>query len=200
MRRDTHNSHQAWLASAYKALHAKYLPQAPKPKDVIVSYGFTKGRGRKGTAIGQCFADPVPAKKRAVIFVHPCQWTTPLDVLHVLLHEAIHAQFPKAGHKAEFADMARALGLEGKMTATVPSKTLAAELKKLAKKLPTFPKAAFNPFGKQVFKGSTLRRWVCPCGVKARVASDEFEAQCLKCDGQFKHVELPRKPERKKAA
>ena len=34
--------------------------------------------------------------------------------------------------------------------------------------------------------GSRLRKWVCSCGVIARVASDEFQATCNRCGGEFK--------------
>jgi hypothetical protein len=33
--------------------------------------------------------------------------------------------------------------------------------------------------------GSRMRLWVCGCGVKVRVASDEFQATCKKCGGDF---------------
>lgn len=191
-----HNSHQAWLCSAYTALRKRYLPKAPDPKNVICSYGFPKGMRGQGNKIGQCWSDPVPSKRKAVIFIHPSQWDNPINVLATLLHEQIHAEHPKEGHKGLFKSTAQAVGLTGKMTATIPSPALAIELKALAKKLPTFPKAAFNPFAAgKAFKGSPLRRWICKCGIKVRVASDDFKATCDLCKTKFKHIELPgRKP------
>jgi len=33
--------------------------------------------------------------------------------------------------------------------------------------------------------GSRLRKWVCGCGVIARVSSDDFQATCKRCGGDF---------------
>lgn len=37
-----------------------------------------------------------------------------------------------------------------------------------------------------VGSGSRLRKWVCECGVIARVSSDDFRAQCGRCGSEFK--------------
>jgi hypothetical protein len=37
--------------------------------------------------------------------------------------------------------------------------------------------------------GSRLRLWVCECGVKARVASDDFDATCNRCGSAFKRAD-----------
>jgi len=37
--------------------------------------------------------------------------------------------------------------------------------------------------------GSRLRLWQCACGVKVRVASDDFRAQCLSCGSAFKRAD-----------
>lgn len=37
--------------------------------------------------------------------------------------------------------------------------------------------------------GSRLRKWVCDCGVIARVASDDFQATCGKCGSAFKRAD-----------
>lgn len=175
------NQQQAWLVAAYAALRAKLLPSAPER--VLVSYGFPRSRGR-GKAIGQCWGvSPAGADAVAVIFIHPCQWRSATDVLHVLLHEMVHAAVGcEHGHKAPFARVARALGLEGKMTATVPSAELQGELESLADTLPHFPPAAFDPTAGAARKGSRLRLWECPsCNQKARVASDNWSARCNDC-------------------
>jgi hypothetical protein len=188
-----HNTQQEWLVAAYVAMQAKYLPEAPNVENVVLTYGFPKGKGgRKGSqAIGQCWFDPCPTAN-AVILIHPCQWTTPVDVLHVLLHEAVHAAVGCAcGHKGPFKTLATRVGLTGKMTATVPSDSLRAELEAMAESLPAFPSAGFNPSGMGGGKkGSTLRRFVCPCDVKVRVGSDNFEATCDLCGGKFERSEL----------
>ena len=37
-------------------------------------------------------------------------------------------------------------------------------------------------------KGSRLRLYICNCGVKVRVGSDDFNAKCLNCESEFKKV------------
>jgi len=37
--------------------------------------------------------------------------------------------------------------------------------------------------------GSRLKLYICACGVKVRVASEEFQAKCLRCEGDFIRVE-----------
>ena len=54
-------------------------------------------------------------------------------------------------------------------------------------------KEVFNVFQAQAEnkekKGSRLRLYVCDCGVKVRVASDTFQAECLICNSKFKQDE-----------
>lgn len=176
---------QEWLHEAYAAIRRTLLPEAPA--NVLVSYGFPKGSsGRGSKRIGECW-HVAPEGKSAVIFIHPCQWTAPADVLHVLVHEAIHAQHPKAGHAGEFKRTALAVGLEGKMTSTHAGPELARKLAGMARTLQPFPRAAFDPraIGREKKPGSRLRLWECTCGVKVRVARDDFRATCGECGGPF---------------
>ena len=52
-------------------------------------------------------------------------------------------------------------------------------------------KEVFNVFQNQKpagKKGSRLRLYMCSCGVKVRVGTDDFKALCLLCDSEFKKV------------
>jgi len=40
-----------------------------------------------------------------------------------------------------------------------------------------------------VGSGSRLRLWTCACGIKVRVASDDFQAACLRCGSAFARAE-----------
>jgi hypothetical protein len=124
----------------------------------------------------------------AVIFIVPRQWKTALDVLHVLLHEMLHAALPaEVCHGAPFARRARAIGLEGPPSATVPGTPLRLRLEALAADvLAPFPGAAFDlPQAGGGAVGSRLRLWECACKVKVRVASDAFNAVCNDCCRPF---------------
>ena len=53
-------------------------------------------------------------------------------------------------------------------------------------------KEVFNIFQSQRDKkkiGSRLRLFICDCGIKVRVGSDDFNALCLDCNTEFKKVE-----------
>jgi hypothetical protein len=174
---------QSYAEAAYRLLRADIMPQAPE--DVIVAYGFPKGRhGLK--AIGQCFQNPKPENKSCVIFIRPCQWKTPLDVLHVLVHEMVHAATPGAGHRGAFKILARNVGLEGPLRATFAGKALCGRLNAVSAKLGPFPAADFDFETKK--QKSRLRLYQCDCPIKVRVASDSFGATCHDCRGDFKRV------------
>lgn len=51
--------------------------------------------------------------------------------------------------------------------------------------------SVFNVFQSQKEpnkKGSRLRLYICSCGVKVRVASDDFMGLCLECNGEFEKL------------
>lgn len=149
-----------------------------------VSVGFPKGGSGRHRAIGQCWSGVQSADGKAHLFVCPTLGDA-VKVLDVLLHEIIHATVgTKHGHKGEFVTMAKACGLVKPWTATTPCEDLKARLNTLAEKLGPYPHAVLVP-GEKVKKGSRLRLWECECGVKVRVASDDFRATCGLCEGEF---------------
>jgi hypothetical protein len=82
-----------------------------------VSVGFTGARTSK--AIASCFVRAASQDKVNEIFVSP-EHNNSLEVLASLTHELVHAiDDCESGHKNFFAKLARAAGLEGKLTATV---------------------------------------------------------------------------------
>ena len=181
---------QTYLEAAYAAIRADILPEAPILDSVIVTYGFpSRGAGsRKRKTIGECWpAQIAPAGYAAAIFIHPCQWTAPIDVLHVLLHEMIHAATPecvKSPHRGAFVKLMKRVGLVGKPTATEPGPELTERLNALGATLPPFPAAHLDARSKEK-KGSRLRLYQCVCPVKVRVASDDFDATCNVCETPF---------------
>ena len=150
-----------------------------------VSCGFPKGsRGRSAAkAIGQCWGTDAAADEHANIFISPVL-DDPARVLDVLLHELIHAGTPGAGHKGPFVAACKAVGLLKPWTATTAGPELEGSLVAMAKEIGSYPHGAMMvPDGKR--PGSRLRLWECPCGIKARVSSDEFLATCERCGEGF---------------
>jgi hypothetical protein len=174
---------QTWAERAYHLIRKEIVSDAPR--EVIVTYGFPKGK-RGSKHLGQCWNHPVE-NQQAIIFIHPSQWTTPLEVLDTLTHEVCHAATPGAGHRGAFKQLALSIGLRGPMTAASAGPELLLRLDTLAKKLGEFPAAGFDPPTKK--QESRLRLWVCRCPIKVRVASDDFRALCLKCESEFEIVQ-----------
>jgi len=84
-------------------------------------------------------------------------------VADILLHEMIHTVFPLDGHKGGFRTLAKAVGLEGKMTATIASEALKQRIdKEVLKVLGRYPhkEVKLVPRGKRG-KGSRLIKFQC---------------------------------------
>jgi len=116
------------------------------------------------------------------------------QVLDTLLHELIHSWEEHHGnpgkgnyHTVSFREKARSLGLtvdEKGFSDCVPSagSPFAAFLEKHKVEAPTATQAA--PPAKPK-RGSKLKLYECPCGVKVRVGRSRFNAKCLDCGGLF---------------
>jgi len=180
----THEARETWLQDAIEVMSPwfKQVGANPVPK-IRVACAWAK-RAPKGS-IGWCWHKEVSAVGINEIQISP-EIDDPEKVLHVLLHEMVHASDNGAsGHKGYFRTTAKALGLTGKMTATVPDDELKVRLEALAMALGPYPHAALNPMsriGKQTTRmlkvvcpddGYTLRttkKWIdlglpsCPCG------------------------------------
>jgi len=87
-----------------------------------------------------------------------------VQVLDVLLHEMIHASDDGASqHKGYFRTTALALGLTGKMTATVAGDALRVKLQALADELGPYPHAALRPTASRIGKqGTRMLKLICP--------------------------------------
>jgi hypothetical protein len=149
-----------------------------------VSVGFPKGARSRWKALGQCWDGARSRDKRPHLFVSPIVSDVP-QVLAVLLHEQIHAAVgPEAGHRGEFARAARAVGLARPWSKTLMGKELFARVHALRDTVGPYPHAPLKQ-RKHERPGSRYRLWECACGVKARVASDSFEAHCDRCGSAF---------------
>lgn len=148
------NTREEWLMLAVSRFAPKFEALGLPLPAVRVSVGFPGGRGDRSNVIGQCFHSMAAKDGHFHIFVSPTLDDAP-RVLDVLLHELVHAaDGNESGHKGRFAQTAKALGLAGKMTATVAGEDLAAELRTLvAEDLGEYPHGALNPDGRIIKTG-----------------------------------------------
>ena len=89
---------------------------------VRMAVGFPS-TGRRGRRIGECWTGRASKDGAFEIFIRPDQ-DDAITVAAILAHELTHAAVGlEAKHGPRFAKVAKAIGLEGKMTATVPGDT-----------------------------------------------------------------------------
>lgn len=187
-----HTTREAWLLAAIEALGARVFAPAgvDLPESLRVSVGWPGGRGNKSSVIGQCWASAAAADKVAQLFISP-KLDDAVRVLDVLAHELVHAADDcQSGHKGRFAKWARAIGLEGKLTATVAGEELTATLSAIAEELGAYPHAALaaGADGAEGPKKQTTRMLKVECpqgsGYKARLTRqwlDEYGAPLCPC-------------------
>lgn len=141
----------------------------------------------------------------------------PLQIAGTTLHELAHViAGSEAGHNRHWKDACRTLGLQHPEAANQQYLTedfeselqvAIAALSNPVDGTPVFSEVR-NPFGRAGTlkvrpcpvgigsrggrsrgpgSGSRLRLYVCRCGVKVRVASNEFRATCLRCNSTFEN-------------
>jgi len=157
---------------------------APLNATITVGWPSKSARSSKKQRLGEC--DPQAlASGRTLLTVSHSACTDKYTACAVLIHEAIHAAHPRDGHKKEFATDARRMGLVGKLTASEPGMVAKQHIDRWTATLGEWPLESTNPPAEKEKKGSRLRKWVCECGVIARVASDDFKATCNECETRF---------------
>lgn len=147
---NTHTNRESWLRAAAEAM-SPWLEELgyPMPARWQVSVGFTKYGSPN--AIGQCWPPTCTGDDTTSIFIDP-RIEEPILVLDVLLHEQVHAAVGcDCGHKGPFVKTIRALGLQGKATATFSGEgtELRAKIEALAEILGPYPHSAMKLERKQ---------------------------------------------------
>jgi hypothetical protein len=182
---------EAWLHAAASFLLDYMVEHGLPPVAVRVSCGWPVrgGVSRRRTVIGQCFAPSVCKDGKPQIFISP-RLSESIEVLGTLLHELVHASIGcQFGHRKEFSQAARQVGLAGPPTATTVDETLRLLLVSYVERFGPYPHAAILLRAREKV-GSRLRLYQCVCQppVKVRVASDTFQAVCLVCEAEFVQV------------
>lgn len=188
---------EEWLAAAVEALRPYFAEHDAVIPAVRVSVGFPAGRGRKNQAIGQAWAKEAAADGVAQVFISPVL-ADAVEVLAVLVHELVHVwDENKSGHRGAFAKLAKALGLEGKMTATVAGEALRDKLALIVMELGDYPHAALTPALSGVKKqGTRMLKVECAqgSGYLVRMTKkwlEEYGAPTCPCHGVTMHADLP---------
>jgi len=171
---------EAWLHAAAERLKLLFEPLDVKIPDVKISCGWSKRAGKN--SIGWCWHAETAADGVNQIYVSP-ELDDPVQVLGVLLHEMVHASDNgQSKHTGHFRRTALAVGLTGKMTATVPTPELAVTLTGMASGLGAYPHAKISPGLRMMKQGTRMIKLSCPCcGYTVRTTAkwlDEGMPQC----------------------
>ena len=129
-------------------------------RKVRISCGYPpKGGLSFNKTVGVCFSDVVNGYNE--IFIHP-ELSESKRVADVLVHELIHHKLNcEGGHGKPFRDIAVAIGLEGKMTATHAGKELNKKLKGFVKEVGKYPHKALKYDGGKK-QGTRMLKVHCP--------------------------------------
>ena len=113
-------SREAWLNRFIVAAGPAFAEAGfPIPANVRASIGFPS-TGRKSKRIGECWADVCSQDGHFEVFLHPALQSNTSRIADILTHELVHAAVGlEAKHGPIFRKCATALGLIGKMTATL---------------------------------------------------------------------------------
>lgn len=167
-----------WLTEAAQFIiddlispHLSEQPQHP----FRVSVGFPSGKPSK--VLAQCWKAEASADSTNEIFVSPIEDDS-AAILASLTHELVHySDNCESGHKGHFARVARAIGLEGKLTATTAGPELAEQLASYVEILGEIPHAKID---------------VAKSGVKKQ-GSRMIKVCCERCEFSFrttqKHID-----------
>jgi len=149
--------------------------------------GYRGSRNGKRVTLGQAFDPSISADGTYEVCVNPIM-DQPADVLATLAHEMVHVHCGiECGHRGEFRRIATAIGLTGKMTATVAGSKLAAKLADIADQLGPYPHAKIDPTMRKK-QGTRLLKMTCSdCGFIARVSGKwaariTADSTCPSCD------------------
>lgn len=159
---------EEWLNEGVVALRRTFTEAGYTiPAKVRVSCSWPGG-GSARKRFGECWASRASAENYSEIFISPVI-ADPVEALDILAHELCHAVDDCAhGHKAPFVKIARAIGLEGKPTATVSGPELRRKLTTIAVDLGDYPHAAMSLGG---HKKQTTRM---------------IKIECQDCSGVFR--------------
>lgn len=180
---------EAWLNQALDHLRPWFLTRADAviPQDARVSVGFPGG-GSARKRIGECWPRARSKDNVNEIFISPTI-QDPVRMLDVLAHEGVHATDDCAsGHKKEFKRVARGIGLEGKMTATVAGAELKAELERIIALLPPLTHGALDLSGRKKQPTRLVKLECDGCGMIIRTTAkwiDQTGNPDCACGGHF---------------
>lgn len=146
---EKHKTREAWLLAAIERARLHFRPKGYEIPPIRVSCGWphTGGTAKRKRVVGECWPHEADAEGIVQIFISPylAEPASADGVLSVLVHELVHAAVGcKEKHGKAFKTCALAVGLTGKMTATVAGEGLLAILGAWSAELGAYPHAVLD--------------------------------------------------------
>lgn len=195
----TEITREQWLTEAcHHFLDTLIMPEVKAGDSTYTRPDFKISIGwmfRGGKAIGQCFKKSASKGSVNEIFIRP-DYDDSNRILDILIHELIHAVDDcESGHRGFFRKTAVAVGLTGKMTATVAGEELLETITAYVSLNGKIPHTAMQASQSTVKKQSTrmLKLECSACGFTARTTQkwlDQMQegARCPICAAQSLNV------------
>lgn len=177
---------EAWMGAFVAASRTIFHEVgATLPEVVRVSVGFPS-KGSRSKVIGECWSAESTQDGVCEIFIRPSLQSDSARVAGVLTHELIHAALGhEEGHGKVFGRVARALGLEGKLTATTEGDQWRSWAQPILDALGPLPGASLGELvlssGKKTQTTRYLKVTCDCCGWQARVTAKHLEGRTLSC-------------------
>lgn len=171
---------ETWLGKLSETLKKLFEEKGKTvPEKVRVACGFPSSQPRKH--LGECWSAEKSADGTFEIFINP-SLDDGIEVAACLVHELVHATVGlKEKHRGEFRKLAKALGLEGKMTSTHAGETLKERLTDILGKMERYPHARLD-LHREKKQGTRMLKIVCPtCGYTVRAANKWIEVGLPTC-------------------
>jgi hypothetical protein len=178
---------ELWLYRVAEAVNPRFAALGhPEPPIIRIGVGYPSA-GARGKAIGQCYDSCVSKDKVHEIIISPVIDDS-IEVAGVLGHELVHAflqnKFPdeNCGHGKKFKTLAVALGLTGKMTATVPGEPFKRFLQPTLTNIGQYPHGALERGHARKVQGTRLVKVVCSaCEYTMRVTRKWIDVAIPTC-------------------
>ena len=177
----THATREAWLTAAAQGLIRLFDVRPRGPWRVTCGWPSRRGTAAKARVIGECWS-PSASGDQTIEIIITIAMANPLEILAVLAHELAHAHLAEGvGHRAPFARLVKAMGLEGKPTATVVGPAFTRSTGGLLAELGPYPHASLD-YTERKKQSTRMLKAECPfCGYTIRLSRKWLEVATPRC-------------------